>query len=128
MMKYIFVPFFLLITIRGFCQSSEIKGKVVGRLSKEMMSGAFVSCIGNGRTFNTTTDADGEFKFRDLPMGSYDIKIDYVGFASYQTHVDILNNKKLELDIRMEEHGKNLSTVQVYSKISQEDEQGAIQK
>ena len=128
MMKYIFVPFFLLITIQGFCQSSEIKGKVEGRLSKEKMSGAFVSCTGNGHTYNTTTDPDGEFKFRDLPMGSYDINIEYVGFANYQTHVDLLNNKKLELKIQLEEHGKNLSTVQVYGKISEEDEQGAIQK
>jgi len=65
MMKYIFVPFFLLIAIRGFCQSSEIKGKVEGRLSKEKMSGAFVSCTGNGHTYSTTTDPDGEFKFRE---------------------------------------------------------------
>ena len=128
MMKYIFVSFFLLIAIKGFCQSSEIKGKVEGRLSKEKMSGAFVSCTGSGHTYNTITDPDGEFTFRDLPMGSYEIKIDYVGFTSYQTHVDILNNKKLELKIQLEEHGKNLSTVQVYGKISEEDEQGAIQK
>jgi TonB-dependent receptor len=128
MIKYLFLPFFLLITIQGYCQLSEIKGKVESRLSKEKMTGAFVSCSGNGHTYNTTTDPDGEFKFRDLPMGSYEIKIDYVGFAIYQTHVDLVNNKKLELKIQLEEYGKNLSTVQVYGKISQEDEEGAIQK
>jgi hypothetical protein len=81
-MKYFFTLFFLFIGIEGFCQLSEIKGKVESRLSKEKMTDAFVSCSGNGHTYNTTTDPDGEFKFRDLPMGSYDIKIEYVGFAS----------------------------------------------
>ncbi len=128
MMKYLFVPFFFLTTIQGFCQLSEIKGKVGNRLNKDKMTGAFVSCTGNGHTYNTTTDPDGEFKFRDLPVGSYEIKIDYVGFASYLTRVELANNKKVELEIQMEQHGKDLSTVQVYGKISEEDEQGAIQK
>jgi hypothetical protein len=128
MIKYLFSPFFLLITIQGFCQLSEIKGKVESRLGKEKMTGAFVSCTGDGRTYNTVTDPEGEFKFRDIPMGSYDIKIDYVGFASYQIHVDLANDKKVELKIQMDEHGKELSSVQIYGKISQEDEQGAIQK
>ncbi len=128
MMKYLFVSFLLLSTIQGFCQLSEIKGKVESRLSKEKMTGAFVSCTGNGRTYNTTTDPDGEFKFRNLPMGSYEIKIDYVGFAIYQTHVELANDKKVELKIQLEDHGRDLSSVQVYGKISQEDETGAIQK
>ena len=128
MMKYLFLPIFFLTTIQGFCQLSEIKGKVASRLSKEKMTGAFVSCTGNGHTYNTTTDPDGEFKFKNLPMGSYEIKIDYVGFASYQTHVDLADNKEVELEIPLEEHGKDLSTVQVYGKLSQEDETGAIQK
>jgi TonB-dependent receptor len=128
MMKYLFYPFFLLITIQGFCQLSEIKGKVGSRLGNEKMAGAFVSCTGNGHTYNVITDPDGEFRFRDLPMGSYDIKIDYVGFVTYVTRVELANNKKVELKIQLDEHGKDLSTVQIYGKIGQEDDRGAILK
>ncbi len=128
MMKYLFVFLLLLITLQSFSQLSEIKGKVEGRVSQEKMTGAFVSCTGNGHTYNTTTDADGEFKFRNIPMGSYDIKIEYVGFNIYQAHVELADNKKLELKIQLDASSKSLTTVQVYGKLSQEDEVGAIQK
>jgi len=48
MIKFLFLPFFLLFTVRGFTQLSEIKGKVENRLSQEKLGGAFVSCMGNG--------------------------------------------------------------------------------
>ncbi len=128
MMKYLFFPFFLFIATAGFCQSSEIKGQVASRRNREMLTGAFVSCTGSGHHFNTTTDPDGEFRFRNIPMGPYDITIEYVGYTTYQTHVDLADNKKIELTIQLEEHSRELSTVQVYGKINQEDQTGAIQK
>src|SRR5450432_2575534 len=122
MMKYLFFPFFLFIATAGFCQFSEIKGKVASRRNREMLAGAFVNCTGGGHHFNTSTDPDGEFKFRNLPMGPYDIAIEYVGYTTYQTHVDLADNKKVELTIQLEEHSKDLITVQVYGKLSQEDQ------
>ena len=128
MIKYPLLFFFALVTTRCFSQISEIKGKVESRLGSEKMAGAFVTCTGNGHTYNAVTDPDGEFRFRDIPMGSYEIKIEYVGFVSYTAHVELSNNKKVELKIRLDEHGKDLSTVQIYGKISQEDDKGAILK
>jgi len=128
MMKYFLTLLYLLISLSGLCQFSEIKGKVASRQNGEMLSGAFVSCVGTERHFNTTTDPDGEFNFRNLPTGSYDITIEYVGYSSSQTHVDLADNKKIELKIQLEEHSKDLTTVQVYGKLSQEDQTGAIQK
>jgi hypothetical protein len=127
-MKYLFFPIFLFIATPGFSQLSEIKGKVASRRNREMLAGAFVSCAGNGHNFNTTTDPDGEFKFRNIPMGPYDITIEYVGYSTYKAHVDLTDNKKVDLKIQLEEHSKDLSSVQVYGKISQEDQVGAIQK
>jgi TonB-dependent receptor len=118
--------FFL--TVKCIGQHAEIKGKVESHANNEKLSGAFVNCSGNGHSYNTTTEPDGEFKFRDLPPGSYDIKIDYVGFTPYQVHVNLEGNKKVELKIQLEHGGKNLNTVQVYGKLSQEEQVGAIQK
>ncbi len=128
MMKFLLLPFFLLFTVQGFTQLSEIKGRVESRLNQEKLTGAFVNCTGNGHTYNTTTDADGEFRFRNIPAGSYEIKIEYVGFSSYQSHVDLSNDKKMELKIQLEGNGKALSSVQVFGKLGQEDEAGAVQK
>src|SRR5216683_3409434 len=112
MMKYLFFPFFLFIATPGFCQSSEIKGQVAGGQNREMLAGAFVSCSGNGHHFNTTTDPDGEFKFRNIPLGSYDITIEYLGYTTYQNHVDLADNKKIELKIQLQTHSKDLTSVQ----------------
>ncbi len=128
MMKYLFFPVFFFIASPGFCQSSEIKGKVANRLSQEKMADAFVTCKGNGHTYHTTTNPDGEFKFRDIPMGSYEIEIDYVGFTTYLSRVELADNKKIELKIQLQQQGMDLTTVQVFGKISQEDQTGAIQK
>ena len=92
------------------------------------MTDAFVTCKGNGHTYHTTTDRDGEFKFRDVPLGSYDITVDFIGFTPYQTHVELADNKKVELKIQLQQHATDLTTVQVYGKINQEDQTGAIQK
>ena len=128
MMKHLFIPVFFFIASPGFCQSSEIKGKVANRLSQEKMADAFVTCKGNSHTYHTTTDPDGEFKFRDIPLGSYEIEINYVGFSTYLTRVELADNKKIELKIQLQQQGMDLTTVQVFGKISQEDQTGAIQK
>jgi outer membrane receptor protein involved in Fe transport len=127
MIKFFILSFFILHTIQGFGQYTEIKGKVEDSNSKEKLAGAFVTCTGNSHIYNTTTDADGEFKFRNIPLGAYDIKIDYVGLATYLTHIDLADNKKVEIRAHLENSGKSMGTVQVYGKISQEDQRGAIQ-
>src|SRR5450631_2781828 len=108
MIKYLFLPFSLLFAIQGFSQLSDIKGKVESRLNQEKLGGAFVSCTGKGHTYNTTTDADGEFRFRNMPMGSYEIKIEYVGFTTYRVHADLADNKKVEIKIQLESNDKDL--------------------
>lgn len=127
MIKFFLFPLFTFLTYQCFAQYVEIKGKVDNQSGKERLSGAFVNCTGNDHSYNTTTDADGEFKFKNLTPGAYDIKIDYVGFSPYLAHV-YLTDKKTELKIQLENGGRKLNSVQVFGKIGQEEEQGAIQK
>jgi len=127
-----YAPFFFLlffIANQGFCQVSEIKGKVESHSRKEKLAGAFVTCTRkDGVVKNTTTDADGEFKFKNMSPGTYTLRVEYVGFASYQSEVELTDYNKTELKIQLVEKGNSLSTVQVYGKLSSEEEAGAIQK
>src|SRR5450432_251741 len=127
-----YAPFFFLlffIANQGFCQVSEIKGKVESHFRKEKFAGAFVTCTRkDGVVKNSTTDADGEFKFKNMSPGTYTLRVEYVGFASYQSEVELTDYNKTELKIQLVEKGNSLSTVQVYGKLSSEEEAGAIQK
>ena len=130
MNKYCLFFFLLfLIATRGYCQFSEMKGKVESRSRKEKLAGAFITCTGkDGVTRNAITDADGEFKFKNIPAGSYTIHVEYVGYTVYEYQVELPVDNKTELKILLEEKGNRLSSVQVYGKLSSEDETGAIQK
>ena len=106
-----------------------MKGKVESRSRKEKLAGAFITCTGkDGVTRNAVTDADGEFKFKNIPAGSYTIHVEYVGYKAYEYQVELTVDNKTELKIQLEENGNSLSSVQVYGKLSSEDETGAIQK
>jgi hypothetical protein len=129
MSKFIFLIFASFIWIKGYCQHSTIKGKVESTNSKEKLSGAFVSCINkNGHQANAVTDNEGEFKFRDLPDGEYDLKIEYVGFMTYTTHLSVAQNRTEEIKIPLIQNGKSMAAVDVFGKISQEEDAGARQK
>ncbi|HTI11634.1 MAG TPA: TonB-dependent receptor [Puia sp.] len=123
--------YLFLMAVLLFCSSDSLaqtilKGSVKNSSSKERLSGAFVSCLNNkGFLVNTTTGNDGEFKFKNLAPGDYDLKVEFVGYATYTTHLTLAENKTTEVGISLLEKAAELSDVQVFGKVSQEDEAGA---
>ena len=129
MIKYFLAFLFLFSCISGICQFSEIKGKVESRYAKEKLIAASVTCTNAyGKTYETVTDQDGEFKIKNVVPGIYDIRVDYVGFEIFHISINVQTDKKTELKVLLEGHGRDLSKVEVYGKISQEEEAGARQK
>jgi TonB-dependent receptor len=129
MSKYIFIVILFFISDQGFSQLSAIKGGVAAQNNKEKLTGAFVSCTArNGKQVNAVTDYEGEFRFKDLPADEYDLKIEYVGFLPYTIHITLPKNKTMEVKIPMAENGAVLTGVEVFGKISGEEESGARQR
>jgi TonB-dependent receptor len=129
MSKYILVIFSIFLSNLCFCQLTAIKGKVESNSEKEKLAGAFVSCVNSkGVQKNTITDEDGEFKFKDLAYDEYDLIIEYVGFTSFTTHLSLTQYRTTELKVRLFENKKSLSAVDVFGRISQEEDAGARQK
>lgn len=115
----------LLFSLNSLAQNT-LKGSVKNGVTGERLSGAFVTCTNNkGLVINDITDNDGEYKFKNLPSGEYDLKVEFVGFSTYTTHITLSDNKKTELKISLQEKAGNLSDVQVYGKLSQEEDAGA---
>jgi len=114
--------------LSGYTQVT-FKGKVFNHRNQDRLYGAIVSCTdAHGQTVNTITDDDGEFRFKHLLAGEYDVKVEYVGFASYSSHVTIVAGKPAEVRIELEEQARELADVRVFGKINAEEETGARQK
>ena len=67
-----------------FGQGGTLKGKVIYKLSKEPISFYTDITINNdGKYFNTHVDQEGNFNFKNLTPGLYEIKIFEPGYKSY---------------------------------------------
>jgi len=126
---YLFLMAVLLFFSVGSQAQAVLKGSIKNGSAKEKLSGADVTCTNNnGAVVHTVTDYDGEFKFKNLTAGEYDLKVEYVGFSTYTTHVSLVAGKTTEVKVLLMENTKVLADVRVFGKVSEEEEAGARAK
>src|SRR5512147_546051 len=58
-----------------------VRGTIIDDDSKLPLDGASVSLI-NGSQYNTITDAKGNFRFENIPIGRVSIQISYIGYET----------------------------------------------
>ena len=83
---------FALMALATYAQSSGVKGVVVSREGREVVSGVKVSV--QGTQFQTETNAAGEFIFDNLPAGEYTLLLEAPEFENSQIHVRVYNTVK----------------------------------
>ena len=71
---------------RDLVNICQIKGIILDSKTDIPIEYASVSLLGkdNDIITGTVSDKDGEFLFRELPSGTYSIKIEFMGFESLQ--------------------------------------------
>lgn len=71
---------FIILNASQFCfsQTGTIKGYIHDTYEKEAL--AFANVILIGHKIGANTDLDGNFIIESIPVGSYDLKITYVGY------------------------------------------------
>ncbi|RNL49603.1 TonB-dependent receptor [Pedobacter jejuensis] len=108
-----------------FCVSSSLKAQttqasisgIVTDEQKKPIPGASVQVRNNstGFTTRTSTNAQGEYTFKELPLGGpYSIKAQFVGFGEQTRSGYMLNlGDVVKVTISMQEASQNLEAVQV---------------
>lgn len=92
-----FLSVFLLISLTLLGQKATIKGKVVdGKTSESLIGATVILDTGVG----TTTDFDGSYSF-DVDPGSYELKVDYLGFESYTESITLTAGEEMTIDVEM---------------------------
>ncbi|MDP4150530.1 MAG: TonB-dependent receptor [Bacteroidota bacterium] len=115
--------FFLSLVV--VAQTSAIKGRLTGR-DHEPLAGAFVHLTNTA--LHTVTDSNGRFILANVPHGEYTLTVEYVGYRSVSRHVRLKENETEKIDIGMEVGDGTLGEVDVYGKISQEEDAGSRQR
>ena len=94
--------------------TQTVKGRVVDEDTKAPIFGAKIVILNLTPTQGTTSDLDGFFTLEKVPIGRYDFKITYIGYAdSKLQQVQVVSGKELILNIDLSESIKNLETVTV---------------
>ena len=115
--------FFLLMTLSLFFVSitssaqltQTVRGQVVDAETKVPLIGATVVLTNNG--IGTTTDADGNFFFRNVFTGRINLQISYLGYKPrLLSELQVTSGKELVLTIEMEESLQTINEVVVLAR------------
>ncbi|MBL7876703.1 MAG: carboxypeptidase-like regulatory domain-containing protein, partial [Cyclobacteriaceae bacterium] len=92
-------------------QTGQIVGKVID--SKTLAALPFANVFINQTTLGTATDETGSYVLNEIPEGLNEVVVSFVGYQSYQTKVQIVQGKAVQLNVRLAVDEKQLETVVV---------------
>ncbi len=105
----------LTVNMLVFSQSGTLKGKITNKDTQEPIPFANVIIEMGGKQYGgSTTNFDGDYTIKPIPVGKYTVKSSYVGFKSKVTNNVIINNDKYTyLDLKMTPTVETLEVVEV---------------
>lgn len=90
---------FFAMTTYAFAQTGSISGTVTDSETGEVLPGAnvFIQQLQRG----ASSDAEGNFVIRDVPTGTYTLRVSFIGYQEYSREVQV-GNTRLNLDIQLQ--------------------------
>lgn len=111
MAKVFLLIFFLAISIISFGQSNSISFSIIEEETEEPLIGATVYFKELER--GEITDLNGVANFKDIPNGSYSVRISYIGFETIEITIETAEKNKFVIE--MESAGNELDEVVIKS-------------
>lgn len=109
MQKLIFFLLFLSVTL--YAQNNGIiNGKVTDKETTNPVPEATVSIVNT--SLKTVTNAQGNFQFTDIPLGTYELKVTCLGYEAF-IHTDVVVNSSRPADVQIELLLSNITTEQI---------------
>jgi len=124
-MKRIVFSLFILLFIGTASAQTEIKQTIRGRVvEKESKSGMFSVTVrlfkDSSLVTGTTTDAEGNYRLPDIPIGKYIIKANLVGYQPVvYGGINVNSAREVILNIEMEESAVKISEVEISARAHQ---------
>lgn len=123
MKTFITIIHLLLLTalpvVKNMAQSptQTIRGVVVDKDAQFAIIGANVTIIGTDPLIGTSTDAEGNFRIENVPVGRQSIKVSYLGYeAALVSEIQVSSGKEIVLNIQLKEMATQMNEVVVVAK------------
>lgn len=97
MFKKFFLLFTVLITVVSYAQTYDISGKVTDEKGEALVGATVVATPGN---YGTTTDKDGKYSLKKLPVNLYTVKVSFVGYSNASAQVSLNNDETLNFTLK----------------------------
>jgi hypothetical protein len=95
----------------------NVRGIVVDKISQSPLPGVAVVITNGTFQIGNSTDLDGNFKIKEVPVGKISLKITYMGYKEIFMQNVVLNaGKELVLNINLEEDIKAINEVVITAK------------
>ncbi len=104
-----------------FSQSQTIRGTVLDKQAETPLIGATIQVLNVEPSIGATTDVDGTFALKNVPVGRQTLRITYIGYEA-QTIPNVLVNagKEVLLTLKMEESFTAMDEVVVVAKVNKD--------
>lgn len=117
MTKLIIATTLLFVALGISAQTYTLKGKVQDTSNKNLIGAVTVALnpLDSVLVGFAATETDGTFVINDLPLGSYNFQVTYIGYGTIQRLIEVKgNNKIIDLGVvTMNEEGKMLDAVTI---------------
>ncbi len=95
-----------------------VRGAIVDKVSQTPIPGAVVMLVNSNPVMAVTSDENGKFTLREVPVGKQSLSITYIGYKqSSLQNLSVNAGKELVLNINLEEDIKQMNEVEVTAKV-----------
>ncbi len=104
-MKNLLLTFLGIILVSQlFAQTQTIRGQIIDQQAKSPLAGATVFIPNTEPLIGTTTDADGYYELKNVPLGRVALKISYLGYKEqFLPNILVSAGKEVLLNVELEE-------------------------
>ncbi len=110
----LFTALFYCSALFGQTLTQTVRGKILDTDSQLPLVGAEVLIPGTDPLIGTVTDAEGQFRLENIPVGRINLVLSYIGYEKQTISNIVVNSgKEVVLDLQMQESIINMETVVV---------------
>ncbi len=115
----------LLVSSQAYSQTGTISGLVVNQATQEPLPSANVLIVGT--QLGSSTSVDGNFVIENVPVGTYQVRASYIGFAPLVvSDIVVKVAKPAELKIQLQQSDVDIDEVEVTASYFQKTPDAAV--